>query len=148
MSDVAIRVEGLSKQYRIGVAPEKYKMMRDVVASALTAPLRALRSIGKSNSDADPQSFWAVQDVSFEIKRGEVVGVIGRNGAGKSTLLKLLARITEPTRGEAETGRSGVRPVASMESSARSTSGSRATSFDSYSRSSCNMTTGVRRPTT
>ena len=102
MSDVAIRVEGLSKQYRIGVAPEKYKMMRDVVASALTAPLRALRSIGKSNSDADPQSFWAVQDVSFEIKRGEVVGVIGRNGAGKSTLLKLLARITEPTRGEAE----------------------------------------------
>lgn len=102
MSDVAIRVEGLSKQYRIGVAPEKYKMMRDVVASALTAPLRALRSMGKSNPDADPQSFWAVQDVSFEIRRGEVVGVIGRNGAGKSTLLKLLARITEPTRGEAE----------------------------------------------
>jgi lipopolysaccharide transport system ATP-binding protein len=102
MSDVAIRVEGLSKQYRIGAAPEKYKMMRDVVAGALTAPLRALRSLGRSKADADEQSFWAVRDVSFEIKQGEVVGVIGRNGAGKSTLLKLLARITEPTLGEAE----------------------------------------------
>lgn len=100
MSEIAIRVEGISKQYRIGVEREKYQTMRDLIANTFSAPMRALRSNGASKSDAS--SFWAVKDVSFEIKRGEVVGIIGRNGAGKSTLLKILSRITEPTQGFAE----------------------------------------------
>jgi lipopolysaccharide transport system ATP-binding protein len=95
-ADVAIRVEGLSKQYRIGLRPEKYKTMRDTIAQGFGNLLR------RSPARADNETFWAVNDLSFEIKCGEVVGVIGRNGAGKSTLLKLLARITEPTRGHAD----------------------------------------------
>jgi len=108
MSDIAIRCEDLSKQYRIGKR-ERYRALRDVLTDALSAPFRHLRSsIGNSSSSqssiVDPRSstFWALDDVSFEIKHGEVVGIIGRNGAGKSTLLKILSRITEPTRGFAE----------------------------------------------
>jgi lipopolysaccharide transport system ATP-binding protein len=95
MSDVAIRVDGLGKRYRIGAVGPAYQTLRDQIGRALTAPLRALRRepTGKS------REFWALRDVSFEVKRGEVVGVIGRNGAGKSTLLKILSRITEPTTG-------------------------------------------------
>ena len=93
---VAIRVEGLSKLYRIGLRPEKYKTMRDTIVHCASNLVR--RQSARPASD----TFWAVNDLSFEIKCGEVVGVIGRNGAGKSTLLKLLARITEPTRGHAD----------------------------------------------
>ena len=85
MSDVAVQVEGLSKRYRIGRA----------------GPLRALaaRCTGAPRGEAD--EIWALRDVSFEVRRGEVLGIIGGNGAGKSTLLKVLSRITEPTRGVA-----------------------------------------------
>jgi lipopolysaccharide transport system ATP-binding protein len=98
MSDIAIRCERLSKQYRIGKR-ERYRTLRDVLSESLSAPFRLAR-----NSIRHPQSdtFWALDDISFEIKRGEVVGIIGRNGAGKSTLLKILSRITEPTRGYAD----------------------------------------------
>jgi lipopolysaccharide transport system ATP-binding protein len=95
-NNVAIRVDGLSKQYRIGLQPEKYKTMRDSLANGFGNLFNR-----KANAE-ETATFWAVRDLSFEIKPGEVVGVIGRNGAGKSTLLKLLARITEPTRGHAE----------------------------------------------
>ncbi len=102
MSDIAIKTEGLSKLYRIGGPQEKYKTLRDVIADVLSSPLRRLSAaIGGSNSK--PQNtFWALEDVSFEIRKGEVTGIIGRNGAGKSTLLKILSRITEPTSGYAE----------------------------------------------
>jgi lipopolysaccharide transport system ATP-binding protein len=97
MSDVAVRVEGIGKQYRLGAAAGPgYRTFRDALAGALTRPFRR----GGAGGRGEP--FWALKDVSFEVRRGEVVGIIGRNGAGKSTLLKILSRITEPTEGEAD----------------------------------------------
>ena len=101
-SDVVVRVEGLSKLYHIGETPEKYKTLRDTIAGMVTAPLRRLRSAGPEERAKADRTIWALRDVSFEVPRGEVVGIIGRNGAGKSTLLKILSRITEPTEGRAE----------------------------------------------
>jgi len=99
MTDIAIRVENLSKLYRIG-AKERYKALRDIITDAFAAPLRRLRNPQSAILSSD--TIWALKDVSFEVKRGEVVGIIGRNGAGKSTLLKILSRITKPTEGLAE----------------------------------------------
>lgn len=103
MSDIAIRVENLGKLYRLG-PHERYKALRDTLADAMSVPFRALKNL-RSSASAESSSndfIWALKDVSFEIKRGEIVGIIGRNGAGKSTLLKILSRITEPTEGYAE----------------------------------------------
>jgi lipopolysaccharide transport system ATP-binding protein len=103
MSDVAIRVQHLGKQYRIGKR-ERYHTLRDTLAGLASSPLRLARSLfGSDNSNPkSPDLFWALKDVSFEVARGEVVGIIGWNGAGKSTLLKVLSRITEPTEGRAQ----------------------------------------------
>lgn len=100
MGDVAIRVEALGKQYRIGAPKQKYKTLRDSLAGAFVGPARFLRRAGTQNGRGG--MIWALRDVSFDVKPGEVVGVIGRNGAGKSTLLKVLSRITEPTEGEVD----------------------------------------------
>src|SRR5262245_5151575 len=94
MTVLALRVEGLGKEYRIGGRQERYRTIRDSLAAAVSARLRRKQS--------DQERFWALKDVSFEVKKSEVLGVIGRNGAGKSTLLKILSRITEPTTGCAE----------------------------------------------
>ncbi|HEX8117326.1 MAG TPA: ABC transporter ATP-binding protein [Pyrinomonadaceae bacterium] len=104
-SDIAIRVEHLSKRYRIGQGRSpRYATLRDRIAGAFAAPLRGLSPSARSRASAGPDDdhIWALREVALEIKRGEVVGIIGRNGAGKSTLLKILSRITEPTEGRAE----------------------------------------------
>ena len=95
MSEIAIRCENISKRYRLG-SQEKYKALRDVIANAMAAPFR------RKASAIEDAHIWALDEVSFEIKCGQVVGVIGHNGGGKSTLLKILSRITKPTRGHAE----------------------------------------------
>jgi lipopolysaccharide transport system ATP-binding protein len=96
---LVLRVEHLRKRYRIGER-EPYKALRDVLGDAVHAPLRRLR--GQSKQKAAPTDrIWALDDVSFDVRRGEVVGLIGANGAGKSTLLKILSRITDPTEGRA-----------------------------------------------
>lgn len=100
MTQPAIKVEGLSKEYIVGHAREQHGTFYDLLASTLKAPLKRLRNLGGQSQEEE--RFWALQDVSFEVQPGEVVGVIGRNGAGKSTLLKILSRITDPTKGRIE----------------------------------------------
>ena len=99
MSESIISVENLSKRYIIGRNAEQGDGLRHILERAVRAPFSMMKP-GNRGNRAKTEEFWAVRDVSVEIKRGEMVGIIGRNGAGKSTFLKLLSRITEPTKGK------------------------------------------------
>ena len=98
MSDLAIKVEQLGKQYRIGLSPTRYRTLRESLVESINLPARLKRR----KNDEELGKIWALRNISFDVQKGKVLGVIGRNGAGKSTLLKILSRVTEPSEGFAE----------------------------------------------
>jgi len=104
MNSIAIRLDNVSKQYRIGLAKQRHDTLRDQLTEGLKSVFRSngRDSASVLNGARASNSVWALKDISFELHKGEVLGIIGRNGAGKSTLLKILSRITEPTEGRAE----------------------------------------------
>jgi lipopolysaccharide transport system ATP-binding protein len=106
MPDIAIHVENLSKQYRLG-AHQTNRNLREAFMDTFMTPVRRAgrllrgQSMGAGAAELD-ETIWALKDVSFQVKHGDIVGIIGRNGSGKSTLLKIISRITEPTTGFAQ----------------------------------------------
>lgn len=100
MSDVVVQVENLGKRYRLG-EPSQPNSLKSAISQGMRSLSRPFTHRSRRRQPvAQADEFWALQEVSFEIRQGDRVGIVGRNGAGKSTLLKILSRITEPSRGE------------------------------------------------
>jgi lipopolysaccharide transport system ATP-binding protein len=104
MNPLAIKVQHVNKKYTIVSGPQaSYGLLRDQITKVISSPVRMIQSLfgnnHHTNQKGKQETLWALQDINFEIRTGEVVGLIGPNGAGKSTLLKILTRITEPTNG-------------------------------------------------
>ena len=105
MSDIAIHVANLGKKYQLGALGTNYRTLRDSLVDTFTATTQALLHAGERTTQSqktEDNRFWALKDINFEVKQGQVLGIVGRNGAGKSTLLKILSRVTEPTEGYVE----------------------------------------------
>jgi lipopolysaccharide transport system ATP-binding protein len=102
MSDLAVRVENISKKYWIGSQLRQFITLRDVISQAFSQPRTWFHMSGDHGHRVSANTIWALRNISFELKQGQVLGVIGKNGAGKSTLLKILSRVTEPTEGYGE----------------------------------------------
>ncbi len=101
MIDIAIRVEGLGKRYQIGKSQDRPDTLRDLITSNIQKVGRTLSKKQRALLSAE-NTIWALRNVSFDVKKGQVLGIVGRNGAGKSTLLKILSRVTDPTEGYGE----------------------------------------------
>lgn len=98
MSEIAIKVQGISKKYKIGQR-EKYKTLTDTINRSIKKIFLIFK---KASGSKKSDEFWALKNINFEVKHGEIVGIIGKNGAGKSTLLKIISRVTVPTEGKIE----------------------------------------------
>ena len=103
MNAYAIHVENIGKRYQLGALGMNYRTLRDTLVDTFAATTQALLHAGeRTQVSKEDNRFWALKDINFDVKQGQVLGVVGRNGAGKSTLLKVLSRVTEPTEGYAE----------------------------------------------